>query len=83
MKMLLVDDLSIIGITERKFGKLFPDLVFLFRKSENPYLCGHNKYNQGHAGLPAVQKLTKHNSFGSQFQIRCFFHNTGAFSSKL
>lgn len=29
MKMLLVDDLSIIGITERKFGKLFPDLFFI------------------------------------------------------
>ena len=83
MKMLLVDDLSIVRIIQRFFRKLFPDLIFYFQDQSVFYGPVAVNIIRSYTGLSAVQEFPKNNPFCSQLQVRCFFYNAGAFSSKL
>lgn len=85
MKMLLVDDLSIVRIIQRFFRKLFPDLIFYFQDQSVFYGPVAVNIIRSYTGLSAVQEFPKNNPFAASFRFAVFSTMQGLFppSSKV
>ena len=83
VKMLFVDDLSVIGIVERLFPILSADLFLNFFDQLIFHRAVAVHIVRSHAGLPAVQVFPEDDPFCRKLDIRSLVHDAGTLSAKL